>query len=48
MGAGGEHMGALHMGVWHRVAHEGLSGAGSEIWRVPGVPEVVPEVCAES
>ena len=29
MGAGGEHMGALHMGVWHRVHLKGgLSGAG--------------------
>ena len=29
MGAGREHMGALHMGVWHRVHLKGgLSGAG--------------------
>ena len=35
-GAHGEHMGALHMGAWHRVAHE---GEAVRCWRVPGVPE---------
>ena len=46
MGAGGEHMGALNMGVWLRVHLKGgLSGLVCT-WKlsVPGVLEVVPEV----